>query len=205
MDNKTNKYIAAQYKLYDVTDGKSELVEETTDNRPFDFISGLGITIPAFEEAVVNLNKGDNFEIELKPEEAYGPHVDERILDLDKNIFCIDGKFETEHIKMGTIVPLQNADGNRFNGVVLEIGENTVKIDLNHPLAGRTLLFKGSISESRLATNEEVAQYISAINGEGEGCSGNCGHCGGHHHENGEGCCGGNGDGEGCNCGGHCH
>ena len=50
MEQNNNKYIAASYALYDVTDGKKELVEETIEGRPFEFISGFGITIPAFEK-----------------------------------------------------------------------------------------------------------------------------------------------------------
>ena len=48
MENKISKYIAASYTLYDVTDGKKEVIEQTVDKRPFDFLSGFGITIPAF-------------------------------------------------------------------------------------------------------------------------------------------------------------
>lgn len=57
MEQNNNKYIAASYALYDVTDGKKELVEETIEGRPFEFISGFGITIPAFEQALVDLKK----------------------------------------------------------------------------------------------------------------------------------------------------
>ena len=65
MENKISKYIAASYTLYDVTDGKKEVIEQTVDKRPFDFLSGFGITIPAFEEALVNLNKGEHFDFTM--------------------------------------------------------------------------------------------------------------------------------------------
>ena len=110
-------------------------------------------------------------------------------------MFCIDGKFDDEHIYVDAIVPLQNQDGNRFMGHVLEISENTVKMDLNHPLAGKELNFVGSVVESREATNGEIQAMINHMTGGGGcgGCGGGCnGGCGG---------CGGDGD---CDCEGGC-
>ena len=58
MENNLNKYIAVAYKLYTVDNGKSELVEEATDKEPFQFISGYGITLDAFEKEVAGLETG---------------------------------------------------------------------------------------------------------------------------------------------------
>lgn len=87
--NNKNKFIVVSYALYDVTNGdngEEMLIERTTDERPFIFISGMGVTLPAFEEKVVNLAKGDEFDFQLDPEQAYGQHYDERVLELDKQI-----------------------------------------------------------------------------------------------------------------------
>lgn len=198
-----NKFISVSYALYDVTDGKQELIEQTSEGRDFVFISGMGVTLPAFEKEVVDLAKGEAFDFKLTPEDAYGEHYDERVLDLEKEIFSINGKFDAEHVQVDAIIPMQNEDGNRFNAVVKEIGEHTVKVDLNHPLAGMTLNFQGKIEENREATAEEVAKMAQMISGEG-GC-GNChGDCGGHCEEGG---CHGEGhckDGECHGEGGHC-
>ncbi len=194
----SNKFISVSYQLYDITEGKSDLIEQTSDERPFIFVSGMGVTLPAFEEQIVNLAKGESFDFTLTPEQAYGAHYAERIIDLEKEIFTINGQFDAQHVQVGAIIPLQNEDGNRFKGVVLEIGDSKVKIDLNHPLAGKTLNFKGEITESREATAEEVAGMAKLMSGEAHGgCSGCNGHCG-------EGECGDGHCGEG-NCGdGHC-
>ena len=86
---------------------------------------------------------------------------------------------------------MQNEDGHRFNGRVLEITDNIVKMDLNHPLAGKTLNFKGEIVEAREASKEEIQEMINRISGEHScGCGGGrcgCG-CGDHHHEEGHSC-----------------
>ncbi len=172
-----NKFIVLSYSLYDTTkgdDGNEVLIEKTQEGRPFIFVSGMGATLPSFEEQVLNLEKGAEFDFELAPEQAYGQRFEERIIELDKNIFVINGQFDAQHVKEGAIIPLQNEDGNHFMGVVLHIGDDKVKIDLNHPLAGKKLNFCGEVLESREATAEEVAHMAKLMSGEG-GCGGNCG------------------------------
>ena len=127
------------------------------------------------------------------------------MLDLDKEIFTINGHFDHENIYKDAVVPLQNEDGNRFMGRVLDITDDIVKMDLNHPLAGLDLLFKGEIVENREATNEEVQQMLNHISGEG-----GCGGCGCDHDHQGEGCgCGHDHHGKegehghGCGCSHH--
>ena len=179
MDNKEYKCIAVDYKLYVIENGEKSLQEETSAGNPFRFLSGFGMTIPGFENAIAPLAVGDTFDFTLSKDDAYGDYVAERVLDLSKDIFCIDGKFDDEHIYVDAIIPLQNQDGNRFMGHVLEINndKNTVKIDLNHPLAGKTLNFVGAVVESREATNGEIQAMINHMTG-GGGCGG-CGGCGG--------------------------
>lgn len=204
MEKQENKFIKASYQLYDVTDGGCELLEQTSDEAPFTFISGMGILLESFENQVVGLAVGEKFDFELSPEQAYGTHEDSRVVELDKEIFTVDGHFDDKNIYIDAIVPLQNEDGNRFNGQVIEITTDKVKVDLNHPLAGRTLNFQGEIIESREASNDEMAAFVGQLSGQGScGCGGNCGDggcgCGG---EGGGSCgCGG---GDSCGCGGAC-
>lgn len=196
MDKPVNKYIAVSYKLYTVEDGEKHLVEEAKAEHPFQFISGFGVTLDAFERQVASLEKGEEFDFELGKDEAYGDYEDAHVLDLDRDMFCINGHFDHEHIYKDAVVPLQNADGNRFLGRVLDITDSKVKIDLNHPLAGQTLNFRGCVLESREATNEEIQGMLNRLSGEGCGCG--CDHCGGdncggdghHHHDHHGGCCG---------------
>ena len=97
--------------------------------------------------------------------------------DVSREIFTINGKFDSENIYPEAIVPLQNEDGQRFYGKIVEVGEQTVKVDLNHPLAGETLHFEGKVLENRDATNEEIQSLISHMSGGCGGCGGNCGSC----------------------------
>jgi FKBP-type peptidyl-prolyl cis-trans isomerase SlyD len=205
MEKTPNKYIAVAYKLYAESEGKKVMVEEAPAEQPFNFVSGLAITIPEFEKAVVALNKGDEFDFVLDAAHAYGEHVAERVLDLDKKMFYVDGHFDDKNIYKDAIIPLQNEDGNRFMGHVLEVNDTIVKVDLNHPLAGKSLNFKGTVIESREISKEELQEYVNNLNA--GGCGGGCDNCGGscggeHHHKDGE-CCGNHKEGE-C-CGGNHH
>lgn len=193
METTPNKYITVAYELYVTEDGEKDLVEKATTEHPFQFISGLGTTLDAFEAQLKDLKAGDKFEFTIPSDQAYGEYIEEHVLDLPKNIFEIDGKFDTERIFAGNVVPLMNADGQRMNGTVVEVKEDIVVMDLNHPLAGNDLTFVGEIVESRPATNEEIQGTLNMMSG--GGCS--CGCCGDD--------CGDEECGDGCGCGGHCH
>lgn len=191
MENKPYKFVAVSYQLY--IDGRNgrELVEEATSVQPFQFISGFGIALDAFEKQVVELAKDDTFELDIPKEQAYGDYMEERVLELERDMFTVDGKFDYQRVYKDAIIPMQNEDGNRFYGRVLDVSPSHVKIDLNHPLAGEALHFKGRIVENRPATDEEINKLIARLTGSEGGCEG----CGG-------GSCGGCGDG-GCK-GGQC-
>ena len=190
METAENKYITVAYKLYTTEDGKRDLVEETAAEHPFQFISGLGTTLEAFESQIVNLHKGDKFEFTIPFAEAYGEYDEEHVIDLPKQIFEVDGKFDNERIVAGNVVPLMTSEGQRINGTVQEIKADVVVMDMNHPLAGCALNFVGEVIESRPATNEELAEIARMMSG--GGCSCGCDSCG-------DGC--GDHDHEGCGCG----
>lgn len=211
MDKQKNKYITVEYKLYTVDDEGTELVEQTTAGRPFQFISGFGITLKEFENRIAGLEKGEEFDFTLNKDQAYGDYEPARVISLDRETFSINGHFDHEHIYKDAIVPLQNEDGNHFYGRVLEVGLEKVLMDLNNPLAGKALNFKGRVTESREATNDEIKAMINRLSGEECECGCGCedcgeGHCGGEGHKD-DGCCGGHGHrhGEGGCCHGHHH
>lgn len=175
MDNK-NQYMEVSYQLFVDGERGEELMEEAPTTRPFQWITGFGYALDAFESQLVNLARGAAFDFVIPKEQAYGDYVEERVLDLAREMFCIDGKFDDEHIYPEAIIPLQNEDGQRFFGRVVEIGADKVKVDLNHPLAGEQLHFKGRVLENRPATNKEIEQMLPRCSG---GCGGDCGDCGG--------------------------
>ena len=205
MENKTNKLIAAHYQLFTINDnGERKLVEETSQDQPFVFITGFGAALDALEEQLENLERGAKFDFELDKDKAFGEYEPKRVIDLNKEMFVVDGHFDSKNIFKGAQIPLKNEDGNFFIATVLEIGSDKVKVDLNHPLAGNKLNFKGYIIENREATKEELQTMLNHLNG--GGCSGDCGGCEGGcgHHEGGCGHQEGEGHKDG-GCCGHCH
>lgn len=185
MDQIQHKYIVVSYELHTTENGEDKVIETATEEKPFSFLTGFGMTLDAFEEETLKLEMGDDFEFTLPQEKAYGEYVAERVIDIDKSIFTINNHFDHEHIYKDAVVPLQNEDGNRFLGRVVDITDDKVKMDLNHPLAGKDLTFKGKVIEARIATDSEVQGFIKHIEQHHCGCEG-------HDHEG------------GCGCG-HCH
>lgn len=185
-----NNYITVAYQLYasDKEDTNEDLVEECSAEHPFMFISNLGCVLPAFEKAIDPLNEGDKFDFTIPCEEAYGPFDEELMFDLPKSTFMVDGKFDSARIREGNIIPLQGEDGSRFNGVVIEVKEDAVVVDLNHPRAGQDLHFVGTVVKHREATTEEITEMINVLSGNGCGCGGGCNGCGGGCSEGCGGC-----------------
>jgi FKBP-type peptidyl-prolyl cis-trans isomerase SlyD len=169
-----NKAVSAEYELYvdSETEGELELMEKATEQQPLSFIYGKGMMLPKFEENLFGLQVGDKFDFVINNEDAYGFYDDENVIDLDRSIFEIDGKLDDKMIFEGNIVPLMDNEGNRINAQIITISDSQVKVDLNHPLAGENLHFKGSVLDVREATEKELA----AVMGEGCGCgNGGCG------------------------------
>lgn len=186
---KDNKLISIAYDLMlKDADGNLYKYESATRERPFQFITGIGYALDQFESNVINLDKGEKFDFTIPCDQAYGPYEQENVLELAKDIFLVNGKFDDEHVKPGQIIPLN--DGQRtFNALVTDVRDNVVVVDLNHPLAGEDLTFRGYVVDTRMATEEEVDAVLHPKHGCGGcgGCGGNCGD-------------GGCGDG-GCGCG----
>lgn len=198
-ENTSNRYITVAYELYTTMGGERELMEKASEQHPFQFISGMGLTLDDFEAQMLALQAGEQFDFTLTPEQAYGQYVDEAVQTLPRSVFEINGKLDTQHVYEGAVVPLVNAEGERFHGTISQITDESVTVDLNHPLAGKSLNFVGHIIESREATTAEMEQMIKMLSG--EGCGG-CGGCGGGCHDGG---CGGDCNSEGdCQCGGGC-
>jgi FKBP-type peptidyl-prolyl cis-trans isomerase SlyD len=171
---------------YDLTvageEGQIELMERATKEHPLSFMFGMGMMLEAFEKNVEGLKKGDKFSFILTPEEAYGEHIDENVVELPKSIFEVDGKLDEERISEGQTLPMMDAQGNRLMGSILEIKADVVVMDFNHPLAGETLHFDGEVVDVHEPTVEEIAALSH-----GDGCD--CGSCGSDCEEGEESCC----------------
>lgn len=199
MEETKNRFLSVVYELYTEKDGKKNLEEQTGEERPFEFITGFGIALDAFEQQLMAVEKGEKFDFTLQPAEAFGDYEPAGVHKMPHETFTVDGKFDDEHIYEGAIITLMDNEDHRFMAQVKKIEADGVTLDTNHPLAGKALNFTGVVKENREATDEEVQHLIKKLTGGCEGC--------GHHKEGGcghhEGGCHGDDCHEGCGGCGH--
>lgn len=214
-----NKVVELTYELE--VDG--QIVDRCPEERPLDYIHGTRTLLEKFEQNIEGLEPGESFSFTLTPEEGYGEVDPDRIIDLPKAAFEVNGEIREDLMVVGNRIPLINKAGGVVPGIILEVNENSVKIDLNSQMAGKTLNFSGKVLTVRDATDKELTEglhgeYVKSNCGCHGGCGGHGeGHChngeGEGHCHNGEGegheggCCGGHGEGH-CNGEegeGHCH
>ena len=104
---------------------------------PLTFVLGAGQMISGFDTAVHGMTVGEKKTVTLPPEQAYGAHDPDRVIMLSPDEFPAD---MTPYV--GMQVPLQTATGQMFYGKVIQITPDYVKVDVNHELAGKTLVFE---------------------------------------------------------------
>jgi len=120
-----------------------EVFDSSSGRRPLTFTVGCGQIIRGFDEAVVGMTAGEKKTVTIAPEMAYGPRQVELIVDIPKNTVPEDMELEK-----GMMIELIDPQGNKIPAEVFEILDEVVKMDLNHFLAGKTLVFDIEIVEA---------------------------------------------------------
>lgn len=177
-----------------------QVVDHTTKEKPLDYIHGTGSLLPKLEEHIEGMEPGDKFDVTLSPVDGYGEVDPSRIIDLPKAAFEVNGEIREDLLVPGNTIPMMNSMGGVIPGVVLEVSEDSVKMDLNHQMAGKTLHFTGEVLSVREATEKELTEGLhgefvhtcgcGGCHGHEGGCDGECndGSCGCGEHEGGCGC-----------------
>ena len=193
-----NNVVSIVYELR--ADSKAgEVVEALTNENPMTFLFGTGGLLPKFEEHLNGMKTGDNFEFLLNSEDAYGPIVENAVVHVPQSVFEVDGKIDENLMKIGSMVPMMDAEGRRLNGKVIAVEGDAVKMDFNHPMAGNDLFFKGEVTDVRSATDEELSHGHTHAAG-GCGCGGSeSGECSPENCEDDD--CKSDGEGGACGCG----
>lgn len=183
-----NSVAALTYEL--TVEGK--IADQAGEDRPLEYIHGTGMLLPKFESEVEGKEPGETFAFTLTPEEGYGVFNPDYLIDLPKSCFQVEGKVMEELLVVGRTIPMLNNAGQVVQGTVYAVKGDTVTMDFNHPMAGKTLNFTGKVVSVREATEKELTEGLHGeyLPKEECGCGG---HCGGHC---GEGECSGD-----CECG----
>ncbi len=135
---------------------KGEILEQIEETRPLQFIYGIEGFLPKFEEKLNGLKTGESFSFGIKSREAYGAYNNKAVFPVPKSVFEINGTIDENILTLGNSITMRDNSGNKHVGVVKEVQNEFVKMDFNHPLAGKDLYFEGNILDIRDATSEEL-------------------------------------------------
>ena len=152
----SHRFISATYQLYIEENGQEVLKEQITEDQPLSIYTEIGMLLPSFETRLAEFVTGDDYDFVLPHAEAYGEYDPKGRATLSKKMFSPDGVFDEANVFAGAVIPLADENGQRHLGYVVSVDDDTVTVDMNHPLAGKDLHFKGRIIENRPATEEEV-------------------------------------------------
>lgn len=148
---------------YTLTNDEGDVLDSSGENEPLAYVHGLGNIISGLEEALTGRAVGDSFQVSVPPEEAYGLRDDELVQAAPRSAF--EG---VDEILPGMQFHAESSDGMQVV-TVLEVLDEEIILDGNHPMAGLTLHFNVEVVEIRDATEEELEH--GHVHGEG-----------GHHH-----------------------
>jgi FKBP-type peptidyl-prolyl cis-trans isomerase SlyD len=162
-----NCVVAIEYEVKEA--GSTEIVDTNKGADPLEFITGKGHIIPGLENALAGMKKGESADIRVEAVEAYGTVNPEAMQTLPRD------QFEGVDLKEGMTLYGQGEDGQTVQVTVTSFDDKEVKVDFNHPLAGKDLLFSVTVLDAREATADEVTS--GQVGGEhcDDGACG-CGH-----------------------------
>jgi len=122
--------------LYEAKLETGEIVLKTEEGQPLEVVVGNGNIPKSIEKNLIDMKEGETKTITLESTEAFGPKIDNLIMELPKEGF--DSQVELE---VGSRVSINSPEGKKFIGTILEVKDENISVDFNHPLAGKNLIF----------------------------------------------------------------
>lgn len=143
---------------YQVRDMDGNMVDQGAD--PIIYVHGgkdinVGL-FPRLQEELEGKEVGDSIEVELDPLEAFGEYDDELVMEEDIELF-------PEGVEVGMVLELEQDDGGRQLFQVAEVNEDSITVDGNHPLAGVSLIFSGTVQNVRQASDKEMKSSVPEV------------------------------------------
>ncbi|NQZ81604.1 MAG: peptidylprolyl isomerase [Colwellia sp.] len=143
-----NKVVVLHYA---VSDNEDTLIDSSYDHSPLAVIQGTGYLIPGLEDALTDHVAGDKFEVEVAADQAYGQRHDGYVQTVPKDMFG-----SIDDLAVGAQLRATTDDGEQ-TVIVIDVTEDEITVDGNHPLAGMDLKFDVEILEVRDATEDELS------------------------------------------------
>lgn len=129
-----------------------EQVASADASEPLEYLHGAQEILPGLEEALEGRRIGDKFSVTLPPDKAYGDYDEENIEELDR-----EDMPDTDEFEVGMVVDVEDEDGYNYLAYIKEITGDTIVLDFNPPLAGKTLSYDVEVLAVRPASDDEVA------------------------------------------------
>ncbi len=134
------KQVSIEYTLSIEPEG---VVDSNVDADPLTYIQGAQQIVPAVEKALEGMGIGETREIRIPPKEGYGERSDQAFQEVNKSLVPEEAR------KVDTVLQGRDPQGGVVNARVAEVRDETVVLDLNHPLAGKTLQFSVKVLDIR--------------------------------------------------------
>jgi FKBP-type peptidyl-prolyl cis-trans isomerase SlyD len=147
MQVSNEKVVAIHYTL---TNNDGQVLDSSAGREPLFYLHGFGNLIPGMEEGLEGTAKGDKLSLKISPEKGYGLRDEEAVQQVPKSAFG------GNDVQVGMQFRAGNEQG-QYIVTVVEVAEETVTVDANHPLAGVELNFEVEVMDVREATSEELA------------------------------------------------
>ncbi len=145
---------------YTVSDREGTAIDSSFDGEPLAMIHGTGYMIKGLENALEDHQAGDKFSVDVKSDDAYGPRHDALVQTMPKEMLA-----SIENLTVGMALRATTDEGEQ-SVIVIDVTDETVTVDGNHPLAGHDLKFDVEIVEVREASAEELAHgHVHSTNG----------------------------------------
>ena len=145
--------VSFHYSVRDAVDAAAEPFDDSRERgEPMLALLGHGQLVPGVEKALTGREAGEQFEIDITPDEAYGEYQQGLLQRVPKKHFL-----EPQKLKPGMTTVLQTKGGGQRMVTVHKVGMSAIDVDHNHPLAGKTLHFDIEITDVRAAAPEEIA------------------------------------------------
>lgn len=157
MEIAENKVVMFHYTLMD---SQGEEIESSRGGDPLAYIHGQSNIIQGLESALEGREAGDQFEVQVPPEQAYGQRDERLVQEVPRDIF--EG---VDDVEVGMQFRAESQAGEQMV-TVTEVEGDEVTVDGNHPLAGETLHFDVEVTGVREATEEELSHGHPHVGGE---------------------------------------
>lgn len=144
------KHVVLDYVL---CDEEGDVIQRSIEPNvgPLRYVHGYSPILKGLHNGLEGLSQGDKKQVRVPPEEAYGLADDDAIFEVERKELP-----EPESVKFGDEIVAEDEDGNEFIMHVIEVHDDHVVVDTNHPLAGFTLVWDVTVTEVRDATKEEI-------------------------------------------------